>query len=265
MLYIFLCILCIFPCHTLDQDERWNGFLNYVEHRTMSINISYNIHATFRNEAEYPVNLYKVKSMSKVREVSPLVEAFINIGESVKISCEIGDTFTARAYAPGTKHDNLVLLAHDVATVYINDNGLTDKYELVDCKRKPFTADRRWTPPDSFIFSNRYHSKVSIYYFDGVCEEKVGEIIENNDHHIQSTIGHAFRIRDESGKLIQHHVLQEVPIFGLTSDEDYEMSEKASILFNKIHLEKLIQSKEAHEELIAELQKYVPNDFYCNS
>lgn len=252
--------LLLASCDQSDTD-RWNGFLNFVEYKN-SINSSYEVHATFNNEASFPVDLYKVSKIQKELNPLGLIQASLQPGEKRKLNCEVGDTFTARVNSPGTKYDKLLLLAHDVGRIYISDN-LCEQIELISCDRKPFTADKRWTPPDSLIFTNKYSETINLYFYDGVCEEIVGTVHPDMDHHIQSTVGHSFRIRDISGKLLQEHTFKEIPIRGLESDEDYEISERASALFDRVHLKLLHESLDAHKKMISELESYSDPHVEC--
>lgn len=258
LLYIFAVSYLNEPiksaCQQTIEHEKWNGFLNFVEHRS-SFNNTYQVHVTFTNEARDQVSLYKVRSMHKQLSPLGLKAASILPGENVKISCEIGDTFTARVDSPGSQRDQMLLMAHDVSRIYINDKMCNDT-PLHSCNRAPFSAEYRWTPPDSFMFTNSNDDSVDLFYFDGSCEEHVGTIESNRDHHIQSTIGHTFRIREtESKRLIQEYTLSEVPIKDLESDDDFEFSEKASVLFDKLHIKLLEESMKAHENLITELKE----------
>lgn len=241
------------------QNDRWNGFLNFVENRPQ-LNFSYAVHVTFENQSPYDVDLYRVRTMSKQLNPLGLVEAKLVPGEEKKISCDCGDTFTIKINSPGHKYDQMLLMSHDVSRVYIHDHQCLQE-KLIVCDRKPFTADNRWTPPDSFMLSNTHENTVDLYYWDGICEEKVGTVLPNENHHLQSTIGHVIRVRD-SEKLIQEHTLEKIIIQAFQNDDDYEFSEKATKLFNLIHLNTLKESVIEHEKLINELSTY--SNKVCN-
>jgi len=229
------------------QTNRWNGFLNYKKEDVIQ---EFNVHVTFKNNASFPVSLEKIVDKRQTH-----VENMVTIlpNEKRKVTCLIGDTFSARAIAPGKSFDETLLLVHDVSRVYISDNKCEDTTRI-NCKRVPFTADKRWTPPDSLMFSNRNKGLVNLFYYDGTCEEHVGTIQENNDHHLQSTLGHLFRIRDANDTLLQEHTLSEIIINDLQSEEDFDISDRASMMFDTIHLNTLQLSVQKHEEKIAKVK-----------
>ena len=244
-------VLAIGLCDGTHSLDRWNGFLNFVEHRP-PVDSYHSVHVTFRNESPHTVTLYRVRSMKEQLNPLGLQAATLAPSETKKLTCDVGDTFTAKVFAPGTPNHNSLLMAHDVSRVYITDQKCADT-ESVPCNRKPFKSEYRWTPPDSFLFSNTLHEPVDLYYWDGACEEHVGHVLEKADHHIQSTIGHTFRIRRNSTQgLLHEYRLKEVVIKGL-EDEDLEFSEKASALFDRLHVSVLKESIAAHEKLLQEL------------
>ena len=237
--------------------QRWNGYINYVEHRENMKNF-YSVHTTFQNNVKYPVDVFKLQNIKRTIDPSGIVETTIQPGNKTKITCATGDTFTAKINAPGTKDHGKMLLAHDVARIYIKENTCEEK-NFQSCQRKEFTADQRWTPPDSFMFSNTMHETVNAFYVDeyNMCEEKVAEIAQKSDHHLQSTVGHSFRLRTGEGKLIQEFTLDEIHINDLETDEDFHFSEKASQLFNVVHLNILKKSVEKHKKIIEELESQI--------
>lgn len=246
-------------CQTSTFTERWNGFLNYAPTK-LEVDRIYSVHATFENHASNSVNLYKVSTKKKVLNPLGLLEAFLKPGESIKIDCMTGDTFTARVHNPGNKNDGKLLLSHDVSMVHINDNDCSDDTVFTKCERREFTADMRWTPPDSLLFYNHLDRDVLLYYKDVECEEKSGLIEAGKSQHVQSTMGHTFRIRDSiTNKLIQTHTLQAIPIKNLENDEDERISEKATELFDVIHLKILQESLQAHSKLIDDLTARIYN------
>jgi len=255
-----LVYLLVFATCKYSDIQRWNGYLNYIEHK-QNMQTLYSVHATFQNNVKYAVDVFKLQNIKNSIDPSGIVETTIQPGNRTKITCEIGDTFTAKINAPGTKEHGKMLLAHDVARIYIKENECEEKLSQI-CQRREFTADRRWTPPDSFMFSNTLNRKLNVFYVDehSNCEEKVALIHENEDHHLQSTIGHSFRIRTDKGKLVQEYRLDEVHINDLETYDDYSYSEKASQLFDTIHLNILKKSLEKHKKLIKDLELHM-NDY----
>ena len=246
---LFLAALASFSasCDSVATD-RWNGFLNFNQHSGPSDSI-WDIHVTFHNKSPNPVNIYRVSSMHRQLDPMGLIERTIHPGERSKISCMIGDTFTATSTI-----DDRLLLAHDVARVYV-DNSECMTPELKLCKRRPFDASMRWTPPDSFMFTNRADVQIELYFWDGHCEEPVGNVAPGADHHIQSSIDHTFRVRrSDTKQLIKNYTLQEVSITDLDTEFDYEVSEKAAVLFDKVNLKILHESLHAHEKAIAKIE-----------
>tara|TARA_B110000008_G_scaffold232875_2_gene236557 strand:- start:129 stop:911 length:783 start_codon:yes stop_codon:yes gene_type:complete len=252
---IILAPLLLSTCQQIfGSFDRWNAYLNYVEYLP-TVNATYPVHVTFENMAEYPVHIHKIRSMYDKDMTFP-IQFQLPPNEKIKVTCEIGDTFMARAIAPGTPDHNRVLLTHDVARVYVTEN-VCEQEEKIQCERKPFSGTR-WTPPDSFVFTNRYHNDVHLYYYDNQCEEQVGEVQPNMDHHIQSTVGHKFRIRDASTTtLLQEHTLSEVPIYGLKTNQDFELSEKAATHFIVRELNVLKKNVEIQSSIIEELEQSI--------
>lgn len=255
-------LLLLTSCSQSNIEQRWNGFLNYVEHRDDMVNY-YSVHATFQNNAKYPVDLFKLQNIKRTIDPSGIVETTLYPGNKTKVTCEIGDTFTAKINAPETIYHGKMLMAHDVARIYVQENSC-DNIELQKCQRPEFTADSRWTPPDSFMFSNTLDKKINAFYvdFQSNCEELVGHILEESDHHLQSSVGHSFRLRTEEGQLIQEYKLEEIHINDLETDEDFSFSEKASKLFDRIHLNVLKKSVEKHQKIIEELESQ--DTGYCS-
>ena len=279
MLSIASLMLVASLCENEDFD-RWNGFLNFV-HSRPETETFYNVHVTFSNEASDPVDLYKVRSFKSQLNPMGLVEATLQPGEKKKISCMAGDTFTARVNSPKSPRHDLLLLAHDVSMVHLHENDCQGEKRrtLVKCIRKEFTADQRWTPPDSLMFHNHLQGPASIFYADTECQELVARVPASETHHIQSTLGHTFHIRDEADELVQKHTLREVSIRDLSTEEDHNLSDKASNLFDVVHLKILTESKLSHDETIRkleqkmsqkteesrrELERYIPDASNCN-
>lgn len=236
--------------------SKWSAFLNFHAFRLQTnSDQQFSVHATFHNQAADPVSLYKVRSAQNPQNLTGTRAGFLRPGEKMKIDCAIGDTFTARSESPGTSRDQALLLAHDVARVYISDFQCPS-FGLQECEQPPFSADSRWTPPDSFMFSNTLDASVDLFYVNEFlkCEEKVGTVSPGEDHHMQSTMGHHFRVRDPaSRRLYQEYILSEIPIRALEEDE-FEISEKAAALFDEIHLSLLENTLADHEALLAKLR-----------
>jgi len=209
----------------------------------------FNVHVTFKNNATFPVSIENIVNKRNTHVENTIILP----NQHKKITCLVGDTFSARAIAPGKKIDDTLLLVHDVSRVYIHDNAC-EEVEHTPCKRVEFTADKRWTPPDALMFSNRNSMVVNLFYYDGTCEEQVGTVQEHTDHHIQSTIGHTFRIRSQNNTLLQEHTLSEVVINDLKTEEDFDISDRASMLFDSIHLNTLQSSVDKQKQMIAKLK-----------
>ena len=241
-------ILFISSCIETSNTDRWNSFLNYGIKNP--VNNEYLVHVSFKNEAQYPINIFK----TNFEEADDLTETLLQVGETRKINCKIGDTFTAKVNSPGTPYDNLLLMAYDVSRVYIYDKHC-DKHPLIKCNRKPFTGDMRWTPPDSLMFTSLVNYNTSLYYWDGTCEEYISSISSNNDYHIMSTVGHSFRIRNyNDDSLIMQYKFEEVVIKGL-EEQDYDISERATEFFDLKLLEKLKQSVNIKQTMINDMEE----------
>jgi len=240
-------------CTQTTNTNRWNSFLNYGIKNP--VNESYNVHVFLRNEAQYPVTIFK----TNYDTMEQVVQTVLGIGERRKFSCFVGDTFTAKVTSPGTPYDNLLLLSHDVSRVYVNDINMCDDTKIEKCDKEPFVGDMRWTPPDSLMFSNLLDYNISLYYWDGSCEEHIETLTTRQDYHIMSTIGHTFRMRSSNAdKLLLEYKFEEIIINGLEESE-YEISEKATALFDVILLEKLKESVETQKLLIEQLESKVGN------
>ena len=249
---ILLSLIHFSSCLQTSNSERWNSFLNFGIKNV--VNDSYLVHVVFKNESPYPVNIFKTSNTENTINSNGVIEATLDIGEKRKISCTIGDTFLAKVNSPNTPYDNLLLLAYDVSRVYVNDYSCPDK-ELILCERKPFEGNMRWTPPDSLMFSNFVNYDTSLYFWDGVCEEYIEKLSHLQDYHIMSTIGHTFRIRNsKTQKLLIEYKYEEVSIKGLENENDYEISEKATELFDTILLQNLKNSINTQQNMIRELE-----------
>lgn len=249
---LFLNTVYLASCFQTSNTDRWNSFLNYGLKNP--VNDSYSVHVFFKNEAKYPVNIYKTNYNRNTLNPNGVVETSLGVGERVKISCLVGDTFTAKVNSPGSPYDNLLLLAHDVSRVYVNDYNCED-IELKTCDRKPFNGDMRWTPPDSLMFSSLISSDTTMYFWDGFCEEYVDTLNEQRDFHILSSLGHSFRLRhSETKRFLFEYKFEEIVINGLETDFDYEVSEKATELFDMLIIENLKKNIKHQEELVKELE-----------
>jgi len=239
-------------CFQTSNTDRWNSFLNYGLKNP--VNDSYLVHVFFKNEADYPVNIYKTNYNKNTLNPNGVIETTLGIGDRIRIPCSIGDTFTAKVNVPGSPYDNLLLLAYDVSRVYVNDYSC-DNIDLKLCDRKPFNGDMRWTPPDSLMFSSLTNYNSSLYFWDGSCEEYIENLNEHHDFHIMSTIGHSFRLRNaETKKFLFEYKFEEVVIKGLENDYDYEISEKATELFDVIMIENIKNNVEIQKKIITELE-----------
>jgi len=240
-------------CYQNSNTDRWNSFLNYGLKK--HVNQSFYVHAAFKNVADYPINIYKTNYNRNTLNPNGIVEAVVDVGKSIKIPCFIGDTFTAKVASRGSKYDGLLLLAHDVSRVYINENSCDQKTFKI-CDRKPFDGSNRWTPPDSLMFSSLTDKNTSLYFWDGQCEEHIQQIVPNQDYHIMSTLGHSFRMRDdETNKLILEYNFEEILIKGLEDDNDYEISEKATQLFDSMFIDVLKHNIESQQQMLNNIEE----------
>ena len=138
------------------------------------------VHVTFRNDAARHVRVRRVDD-----------EGALAPGHERRFACDVGDVFVV--YRP-TSSGQKVLLVHKVKPVPIVASSDANS-TLVRCVRPLFTADQRWTPPDSFLLRNTIPRSVDLYYVDGDCEEYVGSVGPHQEHHMQSTVGHSFAFR----------------------------------------------------------------------
>lgn len=245
-------------CHPPSWN-RWNAYLNFGASKPSS---EYRVHATFRNNASRPVRLYKVDTaFSSGQPIDPigLTETILPVGSSQKVDCVIGDTFTARALSD-TGEAGSILMAHEVSRLHVSDISGECAVPLKRCQRKPFAAGSRWTPPDSFMIANHRSEAVEVYYVDGDCEELVATIDPGRDHHLQSTLGHSFRLRrpeSEESAIVLTYTLDEVTITDALDEEDEYFSNRAAMLFDKTHMRLLHESVIAHRTAIEELEKRI--------
>jgi hypothetical protein len=245
-------LLIIAQCRQTSNTDRWNSFLNYGLKK--HVNDSYFVNVAFKNNAEYPVNIYKTSYNTNSLNPAGVVEATLSIGQSIKLPCLVGDTFTAKVNSPASPYNDLLLMAYDVSRVYLRDQTC-ESAPILKCERKPFTGDMRWTPPDSLMFSSLSEHSLDLYYWDGACEEYVDTIRNQNDFHIMSTLGHSFRIRNsQSQSLLLEYTYEEIVIKGLDENNDYEISEKATQLFDILFLNKLKDNIQIQQKMVEELE-----------
>ena len=78
------------------------------------------------------------------------------------------------------------------------------------------------------------------HFWDGLCEEYDDTLNEQRDFHIMSSLGHSFRLRQsETKRFLFENKFEEIVINGLETDFDYEVSEKATKLFDVLMIENL--------------------------
>ena len=229
-------------------DSRWSAYLNLG---LRAPHASWRVHVTFQNDAPYPVSLDRVPEPMRTLDERATVSSTLVPGASIKVECTIGDVLTARARDPGAPHDGALLLAHEAQRVHIHNDTSCDHLPLTRCDRPEFTADARWTPPDSFLFSNHLDAAVDLFFVDEAaeCEEYVGTAAPFADHHMQSSLGHHFRMRDAQETLIGEYHLRAVSITGLEEEDDRRLSERAGRAVDLLHLEALERSLRATQAL----------------
>ena len=117
----------------------------------------------------------------------------------------------------------------------------------------------RWTPPDSLMFSSLNNYNSTLYFWDGVCEEYIENLNEQRDFHIMSTIGHSFRLREsETKRFLFEYKFEEVTIKGLDTDYDYQISEKATELFDALMIENIKNNIETQKKIVNDLESRNP-------
>lgn len=251
MSVIYLAIFSL--CKQSSNTDRWNSFLNYGLKK--DLNDTYIVNVAFKNNAQYPVDIYKSTHNKNTLNPSGMIEKTLNIGETAKFPCIVGDTFTAKINSPSSHYDGMLLMAYDVSRVYIREGECDAETKLLSCNRKPFNGDMRWTPPDSLMFSSFSKDPIDIYFWDGQCEEKVGTISENGDQHIMSTIGHTFRMRNrQNNKLLLEYEYEEIVINSL-DENNYEISEKATELFDTLFIKQLKHNIETQQIVLKDLEE----------
>ncbi len=247
-------LILVASCTETSNTDKWNAFLNYGIKNP--VNHDYLVHVAFRNEADYPVNIFK----TNFDETNDLVETTLQVGEARKLPCKVGDTFTAKVNSPGSPYDNLLLMAYDVSRVYLYERAC-GHVPLTICNRPPFTGDMRWTPPDSLMFSSLLNYNTSLYFWDGICEEPIANITTNLDYHIMSTLGHSFRVRNSNTEeLLLEYKFEEIIIKGL-EEKEYDISEKATAFFESKLLGKLKESIATRQLLVEEIENRMGK--YC--
>lgn len=224
-------------------NERWNG---YTHEATPSVPEKYGVHATFTNAASARVAVQRIRSAhGELGSMSPT--AVLLPGESRKLDCAVGDVFSA------ISSTGKVLMVHEVRRVHITDAAGCEGPDFRLCRREPFDASRRWTPPDSLVFSNHRAEPVDLYYLDADCEERVAVLQPGASQHIQSTLGHAFRARRNATILLQHRLLP-ITIRDLDTDDDRRISGECDSAFAGLHLDRLREAVDGHMEMIRGIQ-----------
>ena len=175
--------------------------------------VLFDVHTTFKNVMNLPVRI--TQNSANHSTLLP--------HRTLKVFGRVNDVFEVRVYLIGHPQHNQLMLRHVMSAVTVQNN--CEDTEFISCKRTLFNPLMRWTPPDSLVFNNIQEYPVYIYYYDGECEEFVDTIHQNEFKHIQSTLGHTFRIRNnKTYTQFLEYTIREVLIMDFEDKEEYKLS-----------------------------------------